>query len=468
MDGDWRLAEADGLALSHARLRGGGGRAATGATRFDPTGIVVLTVRAPLPTETPPPPSIRPADVISAFSHDTGQHQAPPRWSWREAHFPVASKRCSLLARHLGMAFPMPRVPRRGRLQVGMAVMSPGAEVATQCRAIAAALREAGCDVHLLVFEASTIRQDGDRPSPFASVGIFAGGLATSAPDLADRMLGFLAGLDVAINFDVVPLHAVASRLRDQGLLYASHVDHIDRTPFGRPCGHAALVASYEHVQDLIVASSPEIAGALHAAGVPFEKMLIVPAAYLGEAGDGSTSGPRFDRGERRDGRLSAATFGPLDRRTLERLPALIRRSKVRSIPLDWHFVVTDGTSGAVDVASIEQLRQLGVTIHRLPDLPEPRRSLWLAIDVVLVPGAEDGGAMLAAEAEAAGCITLCASAAREDAALDALAALATDRPRREELARGSCEDARGKSWQAACEPLVGRLRDWFAEKLNG
>lgn len=405
------------------------------------------------------------------------------RWSWRGAHFPPVAARADLIGRHLSMASPMPRIPADGGVHVGLAIGRAGFDdLSRRCFALARDLRRAGCHPHLFVFGEPDVRIPEAEGLHLASISFLAdpdfpvsggrhahGGhgvyLERDAAVSADRVLGFLAGMDAVVNFEVAGVNAVAGRLRASGTRVLAYVQGEGRTMFGRPTGALHTTLAFEHALDAILTASRHLADELHAMGVPFEKLMPV-------VGGADVPFP----------------------------PARLVASDARRPPPDSPLRVTVFLGQGVDEAFVgavaRRVQGAGASVawrmideRRRPDGHDELWRLLAETDVLFEPGMGSTLPLAVLDARQLGCVVLATNrgplreivthgedgllaercGGEDDAGAFAahLVALAQDAPHLSGLGRAAMQRARESQGACSRADLVRLLRTWFPGKMK-
>jgi glycosyltransferase involved in cell wall biosynthesis len=218
----------------------------------------------------------------------------------------------------------------------------------------------AGWQVHLYVIGQSRIEVPAEFRSSIASINFLQDpafgawdpeteyqGTALSAsrkhPRAVNRLVAALAWLDVVVNCHTGEFNAAAAQLRRIGVRTVSHLHILDLSPYGRSVGHPILALAYEHAYDLIVCNSRQLAAWMHAAGIPAEKLLLVPNAPghpLDQATRESILAERAERQESPKLSLNALYLGRLDRQKgIDRLAEVVRQTRELDLPVEWRIV---------------------------------------------------------------------------------------------------------------------------------
>ncbi len=185
----------------------------------------------------------------------------------------------------------MPRLPQASNpLRVGflLPIASFGG-VEKVAYAVANALKNAGCEVHLFLFGKAIRNRVPENDGVFKSVNflsddypLWGGPNKFAGHDLmmghdeaakAEQIMGFLAGLDVVINNQVAPVNALLGDLRRRGVKVLNYVHVLDKSRMGRDAGHPYLTLAFEHVYDAILTCSNDMVEWLHGMGVPIAKL---------------------------------------------------------------------------------------------------------------------------------------------------------------------------------------------------
>jgi hypothetical protein len=248
----------------------------------------VVTIRVSGPFATMPQPSVVACEVTACFRRlvEPLCAETRARWSWRTPHFPTSQDRSKLVARHLRLSCPIPRIADDKRPQLAIVVDAVDRTAhGLAPTSLARALGLSDCDVHLHVLSGDRIALDEAAAAFYASINF----LGRAEPPVQAReaatvtdgssIAGFLAGMDVVVNAGASLLHAHAGELRRRGQRYVSLIEEVGRSAFGRPVGHANLALAFEHAHDSFLAGSHAVRSWLRAMGVPRERIVLVVAA---------------------------------------------------------------------------------------------------------------------------------------------------------------------------------------------
>lgn len=222
---------------------------------------------------------------------------------------------------------------------------------------IASQFAENGWKVHLFVIGQTHI----NIPSEFSRVltsinflndGSFGGwddrseyqGTALSAArnssQATGRIVAALAWLDIVVNCHSGELNAAAAELRRLGVKTAAHLHLLDQTRFGRSVGHPLIALAYEHAYDLIICNSHQLQSWMHAAGVPYEKLIRVPNCPGHPVEASVREKILAKRHILSNRRLNVLYLGRLDRQKgMERLAEVVKRTWELDLEVNWRIV---------------------------------------------------------------------------------------------------------------------------------
>ncbi|MGB6168756.1 MAG: glycosyltransferase, partial [Geitlerinemataceae cyanobacterium] len=219
---------------------------------------------------------------------------------------------------------------------------------------------------------------------------------------------GFMAWLDVAINFHTSPLHGSIALLRKAGVKTVIRSEVHDLSPWNRACGHTYLMLGYEHAYDFVIPNSQQMLNWCHGMGVPEDKLVLVSNA-CGYPLESATVQSILQRRWQRsfDGKLRVLFLGRFDRQKgLDRLVQAVTASRHHQLPIQWRLVgksVIEGENDSLDVESISDLIEPpALTSEALNELYE-----WA--DVLLLPSYWEGLPLTILEAMRLG-VVVCAS----------------------------------------------------------
>jgi glycosyltransferase involved in cell wall biosynthesis len=215
----------------------------------------------------------------------------------------------------------------------------------------------AGWQVHLYVIGQSRIEVPAEFRSSIASINFLQDatfgawdpateyqGTALSAsrnhPRAVNKLVAALAWLDVVVNCHTGEFNAAAAQLRRIGVRTVSHLHILDLSRYGRSVGHPILVLAYEHAYDLIVCNSRQLTAWMHAAGIPAEKLLLVPNAPGHSIDRATRESVLAERQESSKLSLNALYLGRLDRQKgIDRLAEVVRQTRELDLPVEWRIV---------------------------------------------------------------------------------------------------------------------------------
>jgi glycosyltransferase involved in cell wall biosynthesis len=114
------------------------------------------------------------------------------------------------------------------------------------------------------------------------------------------------------------------------------------------------ITLAYEHAYDLILCNSRQLVSWTHAAGIPYEKLLLVPNAP-GHPVDAGVREKILAQRRSHKTRLNVLYMGRLDRQKgIERLAEVIQQTQDLELPIDWR-VVGSAVTGDYATPSIIQ-----------------------------------------------------------------------------------------------------------------
>ena len=163
---------------------------------------------------------------------------------------------------------------------------------------------------------------------------------ARNSPRAIHRIVAALAWLDAIVNCHSGHFNAAAADLRHLGVKTAAHLHLLDMTPFGRSVGHPILALAYEHAYDLILCNSRQLMSWMHGAGIPIEKLVLVPNAP-GHPVDAAVRQKTLAlRGSSSNESLNVLFLGRLDRQKgIDRLAEVVKRTRDLDLPVNWRIV---------------------------------------------------------------------------------------------------------------------------------
>jgi glycosyltransferase involved in cell wall biosynthesis len=442
--------------------------------------------------------------TLAAFRDSTYRRSHHERWTWRGGYFPPVRNHYRLLREALGAEPVMPRITahgsRRPRIGFLLPIGSFGG-VEKVAYAMAREMTRQGYDVHLYILGKASCEIVFD-PADFASINFlmddyalwggphhFAGHDILMAHDEGakiDRLLGLLAGLDVVINCQVAPVNAVLGELRRRGVKILTHVHVLDRTRAGRAAGHPYVGLAYEHIYDLILTCSAQMADWFHGMGVPEAKLLHVPNAPSYEMRESELRQALKKRASRGTSqRLRVLFIGRLDsQKGIERLYAAARLVKRRNLPVDFRLVGSEVLADDARGSWTRQFADLGITLEPAIYANRGLTDAFVQADVLLLTSRWEGAPLTILEAQRVGCVPVVTDVgavaelvtngedglllrAADDAAIaqelvGALERLLGDPHLLNRLRDRAAQRAAAATWAESLSPLMNRLGAWF------
>ncbi|MGH6860743.1 MAG: glycosyltransferase family 4 protein, partial [Phyllobacterium sp.] len=476
--------------------------------------VVEIVVSGPFTAREMQSTALSPTNALLATLgalRDSGyRSKTASRWLWRSVYFPNRSRYFELL-RHAASARPvMPRLPQAANpLRVGflLPIASFGG-VEKVAYAVAQALKNAGCEVHLFLFGKAVYNRVPENDGVFKTVNFLAddyplwgGPNQFAGHDLmmghdeaakAEQIMGFLSGLDVVINNHVAPVNALLGDLRRRGVKVLNYVHVLDKSKMGRDAGHPYLALAFEHVYDTILTCSADMAEWLHGMGVPNAKLMHIQnaASYALSARDRDAllatrrSRPQKDR-------LNVLFLGRLDaQKGIERLFASVRELRERGATVDWKIIGSDVMDAGAGGSWKERFAGIGVNVEPPVYASRHLNKAFAWADVVVLPSRWEGAPLTIIEAQRLGCVPLATAVGAVDELIDhgvdgllirsaddtvitrelteAIAALAADPEALRRLSEAAAERGGGLAWEQSVEPLVKQLKGWFADRFPG
>jgi glycosyltransferase involved in cell wall biosynthesis len=238
---------------------------------------------------------------------------------------------------------------------------------------------DAGWRVHLFVISQTRIEIPREFASAMSSINFLNGagfggwdpnteyqGTALSATrnsqHATNRIVAALAWLDAVVNCHSGDFHSAAADLRQLGVKTAAHLHLLDLTSFGRSVGHPILTLAYEHAYDLILCNSKRLMSWMHAAGIPGEKLLLVPNAPGHPVDAAGRQETLALRGNSPDGDLNVLYLGRLDRQKgIDRLAEVVRQTRDLDLPVNWRIVGSNVTGDIPPPAILQPLLEPAV-----------------------------------------------------------------------------------------------------------
>jgi glycosyltransferase involved in cell wall biosynthesis len=179
---------------------------------------------------------------------------------------------------------------------------------------------------------------------------------ARNSEHASSRIVAALAWLDAVVNCHSGDLNTAAADLRRLGVKTAAHLHLLDMSPLGRAVGHPMIALAYEHAYDMILCNSHQLLSWMHAAGIPYEKLLRVPNAP-GHAVDGARRERILAKRGSLSRRLNVLYMGRLDRQKgMDQLAEVVKRTQDLELPVDWRIVGSSVTRDAPIPSALEGL----------------------------------------------------------------------------------------------------------------
>jgi glycosyltransferase involved in cell wall biosynthesis len=201
-------------------------------------------------------------------------------------------------------------------------------------------------------------------------------------------------------------MNEAAAPLRRVGVKVFTHLHSITLLATGFACGQPFEALRYEHSLDGALVISDKLRRWCLAKGMPAEKVLYVPNAPSFGSSDALVETTLIERAERTSSQpLRVMFIGRFDaEKGLDRLAALVREARRRSLSLEWRVVgrkVLGHGPAAADLAAIEPFLQppalSGAALSRV----------YRWADVVVMLSRYEGVPLTILEAQRFGCVVL-------------------------------------------------------------
>ena len=398
------------------------------ASQWPAPTVYEIRVRGPFGARAPAPPapfSIL-LETLAAWRTSDFRDETANRWIWRAPLMPPRHTYYTKMCEYLSVSNFLPRLAAERR-EIGFVVPVAsfgGAEKVAY--ALARELRRSGqFRTHLFVMGKPCVRLLSEYRDAFDSFNFLAdpnyptwGGPVTiygescflpDAPEIrCEDVVGFLGALDVVVNCQSGPLNSVIGALRKQKIKTVAYIHLTDYTSLGRPAGHPFLTLGFEHAYDLIATCSRQLAGDLHALGVPEDKLIAVANAASFAISDQDRARALNLRARARGRRrLRCLYLGRFDRQKgIERVLATLQNLHEDGAAVEFRLVGAalidrEGASWAPTLASLPV--SLEPPMFDSKDLTEA----YLWADALLLPSRWEGAPLVIPECQQLGAIPL-------------------------------------------------------------
>jgi glycosyltransferase involved in cell wall biosynthesis len=410
---------------------------------------------------------------------------------WRKYDYKPRAN-AALLARSAADSGPLYPVAHGSDVRPSICFLLPIAEfggVETVALNIAIAMRHRGWRTALCIVGTNPISLADDLQSGFEEVMWFPeevllewGGpvyqgthLAHAAEGgMARDLVGLLAGFDCVMGCHAAGAVSILGPLRKQGVVTALHEHVMEVSPWGRTYGPPMIAVAHEAALDVIATCSGQLAGWLHANGVPRSKLVPVPnaAGYL--MADEERMAFLSTREElASERRLRVLFMGRLDwQKGLDRLASVMRRLQSVNLDVEWRVVgkavVEDGGGDRTGLKGLVEVEKPVYT-------PGERSALYAWADVVLMPSRFEGLPLTVFEAQRLGAVPIMTKVGAFNEAIEhgvngilvnqetcaeemseALARLVADRAELRRMSEAAAASER--TWDMTAAPLIDRL----------
>ncbi|MCO6419713.1 glycosyltransferase family 4 protein [Siccirubricoccus sp. KC 17139] len=285
-------------------------------------------------------------------------------------------------------------------------------------------------------------------------------------------VLGLLAGMDVVVNVHSLAGQGLMASLRRLGTRTYGGLHLIEHGPWGEPQGTPHIQLAYEHAYDGVLVISRKLRDWCQAAGIPGEKLHLIPNAPGHRTPPARVAAALRARRLRPAGPLRVLYLGRLDaQKGIDRLAAMIGRMAGEDIA--WR-VAGRAVLGEAEVA-------LPVPVEPPALSPEALDALYADADVLVLPSRFEGVPLVVLEAQRLGCVPVATDVGAvseaiadgvdgvlirtdvpEEAVVDgfvaALRGLAADRARLRAMAEAGAARIAAMGWEEAMAEFLGHL----------
>nr|WP_298688480.1 glycosyltransferase [uncultured Dongia sp.] len=441
--------------------------------------------------------------TLGVFRDSAYRRMTNARWTWRGGYFPAIKTHYRLLREALGASPVLPRIAAKNqapRIGFLLPIASFGG-VEKVAYAMARVLARLGYETHLYVLGKSACEMVFDHDD-FASVNFlmddyplwggahhFAGHDVMMAQDdgaRVERLLGLFSGLDVVINCQVAPVNAVLGELRRRGVKIIDHVHVLDKTRSGRSAGHPYIALAYEHIYDLILTCSAQMADWFHGMGVPDAKLMHIRNAPSYEMRDSEVRTILRQRQRRGMGdRLKTLFIGRLDsQKGIERLYAAATIIRRRKLPIDIRLIGGEVLNDQNRGSWTERFAEIGIKLEPAIYSAKALTDAFAEADVLILTSRWEGAPLTILEAQRVGCVPVVTAVgavgelveheidgmllrADDDNAVahelvTSLERLLGDPHLLHRLSSQAADNVAARNWAENLSPLIDRLEAWF------
>lgn len=221
-----------------------------------------------------------------------------------------------------------------------------------------------------------------------------------------NKALSMLYWLDVAVNCHGAAINGLMGKLKRHGVKTIASLHLSDLTKWNRPTGHTYLGLAFEHVYDVFLTCSNNLASWCYAMGVSQDKIIPVINAPSYQLRSSEIEPILENRACLSDKHkpIHALYLGRLDRQKgLFRLLDLIQQTKVNNLPVEWRIV----GKCIVDNESSQIPQEINSIVEPPALSPDELTELYSWADVLIIASDYEGLPLTILEAMRLGVVVI-------------------------------------------------------------